>query len=66
MHSEDMTIFGSFTEMFLCRLDEDMEYSDLLDQAVATSDPVQRMSYIAAFTVSGFASTKMRSGRKAL
>lgn len=48
------------------RLCEDMEYTTLLEQAVATADPAERMCYVAAFAVSGFAGTKLRSGRKSL
>ncbi|KZP32327.1 hypothetical protein FIBSPDRAFT_812623 [Athelia psychrophila] len=43
---------------------EQLEYYDLLSKAAETQDPVERMSYIAAFAVSGYAHTRHRSGRK--
>jgi oxysterol-binding protein-related protein 3/6/7 len=63
---EDMISDGLSFKSYHLRLAEDMEYSNLLDQAVATTDPVSRMCFIAAFAVSGFACTRMRSGRKSL
>ena len=45
---------------------EQLEYFDLLHQAVETQDPVERMCYVAAFAVSGYAHTRHRSGRKSL
>ncbi|KAF8587365.1 hypothetical protein K439DRAFT_1549545 [Ramaria rubella] len=48
----------------LQRLAEDMEYAELLTQAYSTSDPLERMCLVAAFAVSGFACTRLRSGRK--
>ena len=48
------------------RLAEELEYYDLLSQAARSLDPVERFSYIAAFAVSTYASTKHRSGRKGL
>lgn len=50
----------------LQRAAEEMEYYDLLDQAASTSDWIERISYIAAFAVSGYACTKHRTGRKGL
>lgn len=47
----------SFTQ----RLVEDLEYSALLDKAVKTSNPYERMALVAAFTVSSFASVTMRA-----
>jgi len=41
-----------------------MEYINLLDLAVDSDDPIERICYIAAFAVSGYAGTKLRSGRK--
>lgn len=35
-----------------------------MDKAAATSDWIERMSFVAAFAVSGYACTKFRSGRK--
>jgi len=48
----------------LQRLAEDLEYSSLLDQAAATNDPVERVSLIATFAISGYACTRIRAGRK--
>jgi len=56
----------SFNEplSLLQRLCEDMEYTNLLESVVMSSDPVERICYVAAFAVSGYAGTKLRSGRK--
>ncbi|KAI5991609.1 Oxysterol-binding protein-domain-containing protein [Pisolithus albus] len=43
---------------------EGMEYHELLQQAVDSKDPVERICFIAAFAVSGYAHTRHRSGRK--
>ncbi|KAI0651676.1 Oxysterol-binding protein-domain-containing protein [Trametes meyenii] len=43
---------------------EELEYYDLLSQAVQSQDPVERICYIAAFAVSTYANTKHRTGRK--
>lgn len=43
-----------------------MEYYDLIEKAVQSTDWVERICYVAAFAVSGYASTKFRSGRKGL
>ncbi|CCA69158.1 related to OSH3-Member of oxysterol-binding protein family [Serendipita indica DSM 11827] len=48
----------------LQRLAEDLEYSELLDQAVATDDPIERMCLVGAFAVSGYACTRLRAARK--
>uniref|UniRef100_A0A8C9TL99 Oxysterol-binding protein n=1 Tax=Scleropages formosus TaxID=113540 RepID=A0A8C9TL99_SCLFO len=48
----------------LQRLCEELEYSELLDQAAATLDPFERMVYIATFAVSGYASSYCRAGGK--
>ncbi|KAG7450300.1 uncharacterized protein BT62DRAFT_943202 [Guyanagaster necrorhizus] len=48
----------------LQRAAEEVEYYDLLNQAADTVDPVDRMRYVAAFAVAGYAHTKHRSGRK--
>lgn len=50
----------------LQRAAEEMEYFDLLDKAALSSDEIERISYISAFAVSGYACTKHRSGRKGL
>ncbi|KAJ7630685.1 oxysterol binding protein [Roridomyces roridus] len=49
----------------LQRTAEEIEYYDLLNLAAASTDPVERMCYIAAFTVSSYAHTRHRTGRKA-
>ncbi|KAI0706084.1 Oxysterol-binding protein-domain-containing protein [Cytidiella melzeri] len=61
-----VTLPVSFNEplTLLQRLAEEIEYHNLLSQAVTTQDPVERMCYVAAFVVSGYASTRHRSGRK--
>lgn len=48
----------------LQRLCEELEYCDLLDRAAEHSDPLDRIMYVAAFSVSGFASGYYRSGSK--
>ncbi|KAI5123596.1 hypothetical protein M0805_003413 [Coniferiporia weirii] len=48
----------------LQRSAEEMEYHDLLDKAASATDWVERICYIAAFAVSGYACTKFRSGLK--
>ncbi|XP_048026109.1 oxysterol-binding protein-related protein 7 isoform X2 [Megalobrama amblycephala] len=48
----------------LQRLCEELEYSDLLDTANHTDDPYQRMVYIAAFAISGYATAQFRNRYK--
>ncbi|XP_061633510.1 oxysterol-binding protein-related protein 3 isoform X1 [Phyllopteryx taeniolatus] len=48
----------------LQRLCEELEYSELLDQAASTPDPFERMVFIATFVVSGYASSFYRTGGK--
>ncbi|XP_061030984.1 oxysterol-binding protein-related protein 7 isoform X5 [Eubalaena glacialis] len=48
----------------LQRLCEELEYSSLLDEASHTTDPCERMVYIAAFAVSAYSSTYHRAGCK--
>jgi hypothetical protein len=48
----------------LQKLCEELEYSELLDKAAITLDPVDRMCIIAGFYVSAYASTVHRAGRK--
>lgn len=50
----------------LQRTAEEVEYYDLLSEASQTQDPVERMCYVAAFAVSGYAHTRHRSSRKGL
>ncbi|KAJ3907829.1 oxysterol binding protein [Lentinula edodes] len=56
----------SFNEplTLLQRAAEELEHFDLLNRAAATSDPVERMQFVAAFAVSGYAHTRYRTGRK--
>uniref|UniRef100_A0A8C3AZQ9 Oxysterol-binding protein n=1 Tax=Cyclopterus lumpus TaxID=8103 RepID=A0A8C3AZQ9_CYCLU len=48
----------------LQRLCEELEYSELLDTANHTANPYQRMVYIAAFAISGYASATFRNRYK--
>ncbi|XP_029954564.1 oxysterol-binding protein-related protein 7 isoform X2 [Salarias fasciatus] len=48
----------------LQRLCEELEYSELLDTANSTADPYQRMVYIAAFAISGYATATFRNRYK--
>ena len=48
----------------LQRLCEELEYSDLLDRAALTSDPLERMTWVAAFAISVYGSAQARSGHK--
>jgi len=50
----------------LQRAAEEVEYYGLLDEAASSTDPVTRMSYVAAFAISSYAHTCHRSGRKGL
>jgi hypothetical protein len=56
----------SFNEplTLLQRTAEELEYYNLLHQATETKDPTQRLCFIAAFAVSGYAHTRYRTGRK--
>ncbi|EJD04020.1 uncharacterized protein FOMMEDRAFT_121479 [Fomitiporia mediterranea MF3/22] len=56
----------SFNEplTLLERTAEELEYYELLNNAASTSDWVERICYVAAFAVSGYACTRFRSGRK--
>ncbi|XP_022669295.1 oxysterol-binding protein-related protein 3-like isoform X2 [Varroa destructor] len=48
----------------LQRLCEELEYSELIDKAAETKDALERMVHIAAFAVSGYASSYYRAGHK--
>lgn len=54
-----MTLPVSFNEAtsLLQRVAEDMEYTDTLDKAAASSDPTERALYVAAFAASEYSST---------
>jgi hypothetical protein len=41
----------------LQRLTEEFEYSEILDKAATCTDPCEQLAYVAAFTVSAYAST---------
>ncbi|XP_060806652.1 oxysterol-binding protein 1 isoform X2 [Amyelois transitella] len=47
----------------LQRLVEDYEYSSILDRAAQFSDPAQQLAYVAAFTVSSYATTSCRTNK---
>ena len=47
----------------LQRLTEDFEYSELLDKAAQCKDDCEQMAYVAAFTVSAYATTAIRTGK---
>jgi len=48
----------------LQRLCEEIEYSELLDDANSKKDPFDRMVSVAAFIISGYASSYYRNGAK--
>jgi hypothetical protein len=50
----------------LQRAAEEVEYYQLLDEAARSTDPVSKMSYVAAFAISTYAHTRHRTGRKGL
>ncbi|XP_068158031.1 oxysterol-binding protein 1 [Drosophila tropicalis] len=47
----------------LQRLVEDYEYADILDIAANCGDPCEQLAYVAAFTVSSYATTTNRTGK---
>ncbi|XP_023029945.1 oxysterol binding protein isoform X2 [Leptinotarsa decemlineata] len=47
----------------LQRLTEDFEYADLLDKAAKCTDPCEQLAYLAAFTISSYATTSSRTGK---
>ncbi|CAH8523774.1 unnamed protein product [Schistosoma turkestanicum] len=47
----------------LQRLTEDFEYSSCLDRAAACQDSLEQMAYVAAFTVSAYATTAVRTNK---
>jgi hypothetical protein len=47
----------------LQRLTEEMEYSDLLDKAAASTNSLEEMCYVAAFTISSYSTTSARTGK---
>lgn len=49
---------------FLQRLCEELEYSELLDKAAAQTNSMDRLMYVTAFAISGYAASQYRIGRK--
>ncbi|KAL0119239.1 hypothetical protein PUN28_009669 [Cardiocondyla obscurior] len=47
----------------LQRLTEDYEYADILDRAAECTDSYEQMAFVAAFTVSSYATTAARTGK---
>lgn len=47
----------------LQRLTEDFEYNEILDQAAAATDNCEQMAYVAAFSVSAYSTTAVRSSK---
>ena len=47
----------------LQRLTEEMEYSDLLGKAAASTNSLEEMCYVAAFTISSYSTTSARTGK---
>ncbi|RUS70779.1 hypothetical protein EGW08_021458 [Elysia chlorotica] len=47
----------------LQRIMEEMEYSEILDQAARCQDSAEQMAWVAAFTVSAYATTLFRVGK---
>ncbi|KFD65521.1 hypothetical protein M514_01429 [Trichuris suis] len=47
----------------LQRLTEDLEYSQIVDRAAQCADVCEQMCYVAAFTVSSYATTVARTGK---
>lgn len=48
---------------FLQRLNEDFEYSEILDRASNAADDYEQLALVAAFTVSSYSSTAIRTGK---
>ncbi|KAG1110776.1 hypothetical protein G6F42_015228 [Rhizopus arrhizus] len=48
----------------LQRLCEELEYTELLDKAATLSSSMDRLMYVTAFAISGYAATQYRIGRK--
>ncbi|BFZ04680.1 hypothetical protein BsWGS_07718 [Bradybaena similaris] len=47
----------------LQRIMEEMEYAEILDQAARSTDSAEQMAWVAAFTVSAYATTLFRVGK---
>jgi len=48
----------------LQRLCEELEYSDLVDKAVSSPTPLERMTWVAAFAISAYGSSNARASHK--
>lgn len=48
----------------LQRIAEELEYSELLDRAVAADDPMERLTLVAVFAISTYGGNKYRVTRK--
>ena len=48
---------------FLQRLNEDFEYSEILDRAAAAADDYEQLALVAAFTVSSYSATAIRTSK---
>ncbi|GAA5897218.1 oxysterol-binding protein related protein OSH3 [Sporobolomyces salmoneus] len=48
----------------LQRIAEELEYTELLDRAVAASDPIERLTLVAVFSISTYGGNKYRVTRK--
>jgi hypothetical protein len=48
----------------LQRLCEELEYCDLLEQVSKSKDPLEQITIMAGFVLSGYANTIHRAGRK--
>eukprot|EP01135_Chromosphaera_perkinsii_P011404 Nk52_evm49s2391 gene=Nk52_evmTU49s2391 len=58
-----MPVFFNEPLSFLQRLSEDIEYSDLLHKAAECESSLERMTYVAAFTMSSYCTTTIRTGK---
>lgn len=47
----------------LQRLTEDFEYAQILDKAATCTDMCEQLAYVAAFTISSYATTSNRTGK---
>ena len=54
--------FSEPTSM-LQRLVEDFEYSEILDKAAQCKEDCEQLAYVAAFTVSAYSTTAIRTGK---
>jgi hypothetical protein len=61
----DFCLQVNFSEplSMLQRLTEELEYSEVLDQAALCDDSCEQLAWVAAFTVSAYATTLFRTGK---